>query len=134
MPGRTIKTDGPHPVDVHVGKRVRTRRTLLGMNQEKLGNAIGIRFQQLQNNERGANRIGASRLFELSQILDVPVSYFFEEMPAKINNLSRGAVPRDEFDPMTKRETLEFVRAYYRISNPAIREKIKGLAKSLARA
>ncbi len=94
MPGRTIKTDGPHPVDVHVGKRVRTRRTLLGMNQEKLGNAIGIRFQQLQNNERGANRIGASRLFELSQILDVPVSYFFEEMPAKINNLSRGAVLR----------------------------------------
>ncbi len=113
MPGRTIGKDGPHPVDVHVGHRLRMRRTLLGMSQEQVAEALGLTFQQLQKNERGANRIGSSRLFELSNILDVPVSYFFEEMPAKMNNLSRGAVPRDEFDPMTTGETLELVRAYY---------------------
>src|SRR5256885_4646469 len=69
----------PNPVDVHVGARVRLRRTLLGMSQEKLGDAIGLTFQQVQKYERGANRIGASRLYDLSRVLDVPVSYFFEE-------------------------------------------------------
>src|ERR1700748_3815102 len=70
----------PNPVDVHVGSRVRLRRTLLGMSQEKLGEAIGLTFQQVQKYERGANRIGASRLFDLSRVLDVPVSFFFDEM------------------------------------------------------
>ena len=70
----------PNPVDVHVGGRVRLRRTLLGLSQEKLGEAIGLTFQQVQKYERGANRIGASRLWDLSRVLDVPVSYFFDEM------------------------------------------------------
>src|ERR1700759_1086976 len=70
----------PNPVDVHVGSRVRLRRTLLGMSQEKLGEAIGLTFQQVQKYERGANRIGASRLFDLSRVLDVPVSFFFDDM------------------------------------------------------
>src|SRR4051812_42442557 len=83
MGGRRRQTvDGPDPTDVHVGVRVRLRRTLLGMSQERLGDALGLTFQQVQKYERGANRIGASRLFQLSHILDVPVSYFFDEMAA----------------------------------------------------
>src|SRR5688500_6970058 len=70
----------PNPVDVHVGSRARLRRTLLGMSQEKLGEAIGLTFQQVQKYERGANRIGASRLWDLSRVLDCPMSFFFEEM------------------------------------------------------
>ena len=71
----------PNPIDVHVGKRLRLRRTLLGMSQERLGERLGLTFQQVQKYERGANRIGSSRLFELGQILDVPVSFFFDDMP-----------------------------------------------------
>src|SRR5579883_3316499 len=77
---RRQKADRPNPIDVHVGSRVRLRRTLLGMSQEKLGDAIGLTFQQVQKYERGANRVGASRLFELSRVLDVPVSFFFDEL------------------------------------------------------
>src|SRR3982074_632911 len=69
----------PNPVDVHVGSRVRLRRTLLGMSQEKLGEAIGLTFQQVQKYERGAHRTGASRLHELSRVLDVPVGFFFDD-------------------------------------------------------
>ena len=126
MPGRTVGKDGPHPVDVHVGSRLRVRRTLLGMSQEKLGDALGITFQQLQKNERGANRIGSSRLFELSRILDVPISYFFEEM-----DMDNPATDTPS-DPMTKRETLELMRAYYRIKDPAIRKSIVNLTRAMA--
>src|ERR1700735_629684 len=79
--GGRPKIDSPSPVDLHVGSRVRLRRTLLGMSQEKLGNAVGLTFQQIQKYERGANRIGASRLFDMSRVLDVPVQFFFDEMP-----------------------------------------------------
>ena len=85
----------PDPVDIHVGSRVRLRRTLLGLSQEKLGEALGLTFQQVQKYERGANRIGASRLHQISMILDVPVSFFFEEMPTDVANLApagRGQV------------------------------------------
>jgi transcriptional regulator with XRE-family HTH domain len=129
----------PNPVDVHVGGRVRLRRTLLGMSQERLGEAIGLTFQQVQKYERGANRIGASRLWDLSRVLDCPVSFFFEEMDAETANASprnlslesRDLEPR-ESDPMTKRETLELVRAYYRIKDYHVRRRIYELAKSLA--
>ncbi len=77
-------TGRPNPVDVHVGARVRLRRTLLGMSQEKLGEAIGLTFQQVQKYERGANRIGSSRLYDLSRVLDVPIEFFFDEMPADV--------------------------------------------------
>ena len=77
-------TGVPNPVDVHVGGRVRQRRLLLGMSKTNLGDALGLTFQQVQKYERGANRIGSSRLFELSQILDVPVEFFFEDMPAAV--------------------------------------------------
>src|ERR1700760_2601973 len=78
-PGRQ-KGDKPNPIDIHVGSRVRLRRNMLGLSQEKLGEAIGLTFQQVQKYERGANRIGASRLWELSGVLDVPVQFFFGEM------------------------------------------------------
>src|ERR1700689_1716398 len=122
---RRGKGGGPNPVDVHVGARLRLRRTLLGMSQEKLGQAIGLTFQQVQKYERGANRIGASRLFDLSRVLDVPVSFFFDDMnpavTAQVNEnqagLSEAAPARYEPDPMMRRETLELVRAYYRVTD-----------------
>src|ERR1700739_3216833 len=112
--GRT-PSGKPNPIDAHVGARVRLRRTLLGMSQEKLGEAIGLNFQQVQKYERGANRIGASRLFDLSRVPDVPVSFFFDEMSEDTSQQSprmmlagltdeHAAV--NEADPMTKRETL----------------------------
>lgn len=131
----------PNPVDVHVGGRVRLRRTLLGLSQEKLGEAIGLTFQQVQKYERGANRIGASRLWDLSRVLDCPVSYFFEDMGEEVkaasprNLTERTSEPdQGDADPMTKRETLELVRAYYKITDPHVRRRIYELAKSLAAA
>ena len=129
----------PNPVDVHVGGRVRLRRTLLGMSQEKLAEAIGLTFQQVQKYERGANRIGASRLWDLSRVLDCPMAYFFKEMAettasASPRNLSVETpdVETRESDPMTKRETLKLVCAYYRIKDCHVRRRIYELAKSLA--
>src|SRR5213075_2885231 len=78
--GRMASKGFPNPIDVHVGSRIRLRRTLLGMSQERLAEAIGLTFQQVQKYERGANRVGSSRLFDLSRVLDVTVSYFFEDM------------------------------------------------------
>lgn len=129
----------PNPVDVHVGSRVRLRRTLLGMSQERLGEAVGLTFQQIQKYERGANRIGASRLFEFSRILDVPVSFFFDDMPEnnrtheRVNAWGITEQPQAamEQDPLTRRETLELVRAYYRIADPQVRRRLFELAKSL---
>jgi len=84
-------TSNPNPIDIHVGSRVRLRRTLLGMSQEKLGDALGLTFQQVQKYERGANRIGSSRLYKLSQILDVPVSFFFDDMSNDVASAVRPA-------------------------------------------
>jgi transcriptional regulator with XRE-family HTH domain len=134
------RTGKPNPVDVHVGSRVRLRRTLLGLSQEKLGDALGLTFQQVQKYERGANRIGASRLFDLSRVLDVPVSFFFDDMsqdvpersPAvdlELNGVSQSGI---DVDPMARRETLELVRAYYRIRDPLVRKRVFELAKALA--
>src|ERR1700675_5060684 len=123
--GRTASQGNPNPIDVHVGSRVRLRRNLLGMSQEKLGDAIGLTFQQVQKYERGANRVGSSRLFDLARVLDVPVSYFFDEMSpstrppsrARLRVLAKQKPMAFEPDPMAKRETLELVRAYYRITD-----------------
>ena len=133
----------PNPIDVHVGKRLRLRRTLLGMSQEKLGELLGLTFQQVQKYERGANRIGSSRLFELGQILDVPVSFFFDDLPESAGPVGGYTIPglgeeraafehADEALPLDKRETLELVRAYYRIADPAVRKRLFELAKALA--
>jgi len=124
----------PNPIDVHVGSRVRLRRTLLGLSQEKLGEAVGLTFQQIQKYEKGMNRIGSSRLYQFSQILDVPVSFFFDDMLAHVADTQPGTATESEFerDPLAKRETLELVRSYYRISEPAVRKRVFELTKSIA--
>jgi transcriptional regulator with XRE-family HTH domain len=135
---RRRKADRPNPVDVHVGTRVRLRRTLLGMSQEKLGEAIGLTFQQVQKYERGANRIGASRLYDLSRVLDVPVSFFFDDLkPEALDATPAGGLPElasGEPDPMMRRETLELVRAYYRIPDQNLRRRLFDLTKAIAHA
>lgn len=129
---KTIAIDGPDPVDVHVGMRLRQRRTLLGMSQEKLAKAFGVSFQQVQKYERGANRISASRLHLLTRILDVPVAYFFEGLPTEIQERPMPVDP-DAPDKMSSRETLELVRAYYKILDPGVRKRLVDLARALGR-
>ena len=131
------------PIDVHVGTRVRLRRTLLGMSQEKFGEALGLTFQQIQKYERGVNRIGASRLFDLARVLDVPIGFFFDDMSPELggNAATRSRAAAFGFaegqegfedDTLHRRETLELVRAYYRITEPAVRKRVFVLIKSLA--
>ncbi|HYF06814.1 MAG TPA: helix-turn-helix transcriptional regulator [Acetobacteraceae bacterium] len=139
---RSEREHRPSPIDVHVGSRVRLRRTLLGMSQEKLGEALGLTFQQVQKYERGVNRIGASRLFDLARVLDVPISFFFDDLPAEMGGMAvtrgRPAMGFAEHqeglddDTLHRRETLELVRAYYRITDPAVRKKVFDLIKTLS--
>jgi transcriptional regulator with XRE-family HTH domain len=141
--GREPRESRPSPIDVHVGGRIRLRRTLLGMSQERLGEALGLTFQQIQKYERGVNRVGASRLFDLSRVLDVPISFFFDDMPEPLAREYGGAAvrravgfaePQDGFedDALHRRETLELVRAYYRITDQGVRKRVFDLIKSLA--
>ena len=130
---------GISPIDTHVGARLRQRRTLLGMSQTTLGDALGVSFQQVQKYERGTNRMGSSRLFDLSRVLDVPVEHFFEEMPSEVAASSPAqrrrkakAPPSYERDPLAKRETLELVRAYYKITDPQVRKRLNELIKAVA--
>ena len=133
----------PRPIDIHVGSRIRLRRTLLGMSQERLGDALGLTFQQVQKYERGLNRVGASRLFDLARVLDVPISFFFDDLPDTLaapgpltpqRRLAGFAENQDPFgdDTMSRRETVELVRAYYRISDGSIRKRILDLIKTMA--
>jgi transcriptional regulator with XRE-family HTH domain len=110
---------------------------MLGLSQEKLGEAIGLTFQQVQKYERGANRIGASRLHDLSRVLDVPVSFFFDDIdpvraPAIPSGFHEPEADAFDADPLRKRETIELVKAYYRIDDVAVRRRIFDLAKALA--
>ena len=128
----------PRPVDIYVGSRLRVRRTLLGLSQEALGEAVGLTFQQIQKYERGANRIGASRLFQFSQFLNVPISFFFEEMPGDVEATGGRRVPlpgegsqsegRD--DMMLRRETLELVRAISGIKDQGVRKEFELMVKA----
>ena len=135
-------TGKPHPVDIHVGARARMRRTLLGMTQTDLGDALGLSNQQVQMYEIGVNRIGASRLLALTQALDVPIDYFFEGMPPEIAAVSpatkgRGKakkLPGYESDIMVKRETLDLVRAYYKIEGADVRKGVYQLTKAMGAA
>lgn len=133
----------PNPIDIHVGGRVRLRRTILGMSQEKLGESLGLTFQQVQKYERGSNRIGASRLYDLSRVLDVPIAFFYEDMTPEVAGQSPrlraglGEAPPEpyrETDPMARRETLELVRAYYKVKDPTVRKRIFELCKAMAHA
>ncbi len=129
---------GIGPIDAHVGARLRVRRTLLGMNQTTLGDVLGLSFQQVQKYENGTNRISASRIFNLSRVLDVPVEFFFDDMPAAVAASSPAQSggkakepPNYEPDPMATRATMELVRAYYKISDPEIRKHLFAMTKTL---
>jgi len=140
--GRMASKGFPNPIDVHVGARIRLRRTLLGISQSVLAETIGLTFQQVQKYERGSNRVTSSRLVDLANALDVSVPYFFEEMsatvqgqtPAMLMDVKKLPQPDDEKDPMVKRETLELVRAYYRIQDPVVRKRLGELTKAVAKA
>jgi transcriptional regulator with XRE-family HTH domain len=128
----------PNPIDVHVGSRVRFRRMLLGMSQEKLGEKLGLTFQQVQKYEKGINRIGASRLFDLAQVLGVSVQFFYEEAPSQEGH---SATPQgfaespDEsaiVEFLRSRDGLELNRAFVRISDVKARRAIVDLVRSLA--
>ena len=127
-----------HPIDVYVGTRIRLRRTMMGLSQSKLANALGLTFQQIQKYERGANRVGGSRLYELSEVLDVPPAFFFdgvEEEGAKDRALTRRleqirqAVYKEDSQP--GQEVLELARAYERIKDDMTRERMLKLIKAI---
>ena len=128
-------------IDVHVGKRVRERRVQLGMSQKSLAEAVGVSFQQIQKNERGTNRIGASRMFELSRVLDVPVSFFFDDLPPQppikaMANRKSLAAETDMFSPdlMGARETQDLLEAYYTIAAPRLRKRLLTFIRGLHKA
>ena len=144
-PGRKRGSSAYNPIDVHVGVRLRARRTLLGLSQAALGDAMGITFQQVQKYESGSNRISASRLYDVSKLLDIDISYFFDEMgraiesesPARLSQKKSKRPPRKppkSEDPLHKRETLELVRAYCGIADPTIRGHIRKLIQTTASA
>ncbi len=126
------------PIDLHVGIRVRQRRVLRGMTQTDLADTMGLTFQQVQKYENGVNRISASRLYGLSQVYDVTVGYFFEDMPPDVAGISPGKgrgkvkkLPSYEPDPMTTQETMRLVRSYYSIDDAKIRKRVYELTKTL---
>ena len=139
-PNPVDKHEGaPNPVDKHVGNRIRLRRTILGYSQQFMARKLGLTFQQVQKYEKGCNRVGASRLWDISKVLEVPMEYFFEDMDAGI----AGSSPMmstskekevNEDDPMCRQETLELVRAYYKIRNRQLAQTISEMLKIMSRS
>lgn len=123
-------------IDVHIGKRVRQRRVQLSLSQKELAESLGISFQQLQKNERGTNRIGASRLHEICHALDVPVSFFFDDLPPQppLKRPRTRIEVEDELPPeiMNKKEIRELIEGYYKISDAVARRQFLRFLRSLA--
>jgi transcriptional regulator with XRE-family HTH domain len=126
----------PNPIDIHVGSRIRLRRTMLGMSQEKLGESLGITFQQIQKYEKGTNRVGASRLQNISNILNVPVSFFFEDAPGDTSSGASGMAEASSsnyvVDFLSSSEGLQLNRAFVKINDAKVRRKVVELVKALA--
>ena len=125
----------PNPIDVHVGSRIRLRRNMISMSQEKLGEALGITFQQIQKYEKGTNRVGASRLQQISKVLGVPVAFFFEDAPGESPEgagMSEASSTSYVVDFLSSSEGLQLNRAFTRISDPKVRRKIIELVRTLA--
>jgi len=122
----------PNPTDIYVGSRIRMRRKMLGLSQEKLGEKLGITFQQIQKYEKGTNRVGASRLQAMSDALDVPVSYFFPEQGPSAPHGMKEESATFVMDFMSTSEGLDLTRAFTRIKNPKVRRKIVELVRALA--
>lgn len=140
LPSVTKQTDKKkgraNLIDEHVGQRLRQRRTIAGISQEKLADMVGVTFQQIQKYENGANRISASRLFQFSTLLEVPVDFFFDDS-AKLSVVGLSDTKQEGFDGpqgdvMQEKETLELVRVYYSIKNPKVRKDFLKLLKSMA--
>lgn len=138
----------PNPIDIHVGNRIRLRRTLLGMSQEKLANLLGLTFQQVQKYEKGMNRVGASRLWDISKVLETPISFFYEDMDKDVANQSPRTFSRPSeqplyfeeedadflSDPMSRQETIELVKAYYKIPNRKAAKHLFDLIVAMSKA
>ena len=145
--GRT-PTGQPNPIDVHVGNRIRLRRTLLGLSQEKMASLLGLTFQQVQKYERGMNRVGASRLWDISKVLEVPIGFFYEDMDKEVAKQSPRmfSIPdsqplaleeeqaKFDDDPMNRQETIELVRAYYKIPNRKAAKYVHDLIIALSKS
>jgi len=142
-----IDDNEPNPVDVHVGKRIRLRRTILHITQQQMADMLGLTFQQVQKYEKGMNRVGASRLWDISKVLEVPMGFFFEDMdnhvalksPMMLNSKLDKSFNLEENhpfgdDPMKKAETLELVRAYYKIPNRKIAKNLFDLMVALSKS
>lgn len=133
--GKPMTKKSPNPVDKHVGSRVRMRRMMVGMSQEKLGESLGITFQQIQKYEKGTNRIGASRLQNISQVLSVPVAFFFEGAPsmnADATGFAEDASPAYVSDFLASSEGLALTRAFLKIADSKVRRRIVDLVEALA--
>jgi transcriptional regulator with XRE-family HTH domain len=125
----------PNPIDKHVGSRVRMRRMMLGMSQEKLGDALGLTFQQVQKYEKGTNRIGASRLQQISHILQVPVAFFFEGAPmlqGSSEKMNEAPSPTYVSDFLATSDGLSLTKAFMRIKEPKLRRRIVDLVEAIA--
>lgn len=142
------------PFDIHLGQRIRLRRTLMGLSQEKLGEALGLTFQQVQKYERGANRVSASRLRDLARVMNVPIGFFYDDVPGSLSDSSTMASnmtgfaeastsfggpppkrpdrPSDDVALFTRKETIDLVRAYYRVPDEGVRKRMLDLIKSMA--
>lgn len=135
---------GPDPIDIHVGKRIKLRRTLLHISQEQLAGDIGVTFQQVQKYESGHNRVSASRLFDISRVLNCPIAYFFEDIgpettgdrttpAARSGEMAAEEALSPDADPMQRTETLELVRAYWRLHNADLRRNVLELLGNISK-
>ena len=125
----------PNPIDIHVGSRVRLRRMMLGMSQEKLGESLGITFQQIQKYEKGTNRIGASRLQNIARVLSVPVSFFFEDAPGgESGGMAEQQSASYVVDFLSSSEGIQLNKAFVRIKDPKLRRKVIDLVRAIAGA
>jgi len=150
LPKNVVTENGPDPIDVHVGQRIRLRRNLVGMTQEQLASSVGVTFQQIQKYERGFNRVSASRLYDIGHVLSVPISFFFQDVNAQVAEERYGVLPEtfdgagappvlaeeETFsdDPLSRTETLELVRNYWKIRNERARSQVFALIKAMAQA
>ncbi len=131
------KKEGPHPIDRHVGSRVKLRRMILGMSQDALGKALGLTFQQIQKYEKGVNRIGASRLFELSGLLDVPVQFFYDDYGDSVPGASGFAEPDSAeafMDLVNSPDGVQLCRYFSEIKDPKVKRRVLDLVKTIAEA
>ncbi|WP_297735890.1 helix-turn-helix transcriptional regulator [uncultured Maricaulis sp.] len=125
---------GPNPIDIHVGSRVRLRRQLLKMSQEKLGDELGVTFQQVQKYERGANRVGASRLYRLSRVLDVPIQFFFEGLggATAASGMAEGDQTPIVYDFIQSSDGVSLAESFSRIKDGKVRRRVLELVRTLA--